>query len=181
MTAALKEYFPQVLEWFKDKDTFVFCDFVTRWPTLKQAQRALAFVGQLDVEVVVVELGVRIGIAGEGEGALDVFGPHRAQRRGIAQVVARVRHGLVHDVPACDPAAVTPGDPVDVTLELREQVADVAGQEIMTSDKVTLRVNLIVTWFVTDVVRAVNAATAKKVVTRITCRPSSRTTKFGLT
>src|SRR5688572_11841848 len=40
MGAALKEYFPQVLEWFKDKDTFVFCDFVTRWPTLKQAQRA---------------------------------------------------------------------------------------------------------------------------------------------
>jgi transposase len=40
MGAALKEYFPQVLEWFKDKDTLVFCDFVTRWPTLKQAQRA---------------------------------------------------------------------------------------------------------------------------------------------
>ncbi|HEX2828387.1 MAG TPA: IS110 family transposase [Burkholderiales bacterium] len=40
MTAALKEYFPQVVEWFKDKDTYVFCDFVSRWPTLKQAQRA---------------------------------------------------------------------------------------------------------------------------------------------
>lgn len=40
MTAALKEYFPQAVEWFKDKDTFVFCDFVSRWPTLKQAQRA---------------------------------------------------------------------------------------------------------------------------------------------
>ena len=40
MSAALKEYFPQVLEWFKDKDTLVFCDFVSRWPTLKQAQRA---------------------------------------------------------------------------------------------------------------------------------------------
>src|SRR5215210_1879767 len=34
MSAALKEYFPQVLEWFKDKDTLVFCDFVTQWPTL---------------------------------------------------------------------------------------------------------------------------------------------------
>jgi transposase len=42
MTAALKEYFPQALEWFKDKDTLVFCDFVSRWPTLKQAQRARA-------------------------------------------------------------------------------------------------------------------------------------------
>ena len=40
MSAALKEYFPQVLEWFKDKDTLVFCDFVSRWPTLRQAQRA---------------------------------------------------------------------------------------------------------------------------------------------
>lgn len=43
-------------------------------------------------------------------------------------------------------------------VDRREQVADVAGQEIMTSDKVTLRVNLIVTWFVTDVQRAVNAS-----------------------
>jgi hypothetical protein len=40
LTAALKPYFPQVLEWFKDKDTVVFCDFLTRWPTLKQAQQA---------------------------------------------------------------------------------------------------------------------------------------------
>jgi hypothetical protein len=40
LSSALKEYFPQVLDWFKDKDTLVFCDFVSRWPTLKQAQRA---------------------------------------------------------------------------------------------------------------------------------------------
>jgi transposase len=40
LTDALKQYFPQVLEWFKDKDTMVFCDVLTRWPTLKQAQRA---------------------------------------------------------------------------------------------------------------------------------------------
>src|SRR5688572_22848625 len=44
------------------------------------------------------------------------------------------------------------------TADRREQVADVTGQEIMTSDKVTLRVNLIVTWIVADVVRGVNAA-----------------------
>jgi transposase len=37
---ALKQYYPQVLEWFKEKDTLVFCDFVTRWPTLKQARLA---------------------------------------------------------------------------------------------------------------------------------------------
>ena len=40
ITWALKQYFPQVLEWFEDKNTLVFCDFVTRWPTLKHAQRA---------------------------------------------------------------------------------------------------------------------------------------------
>jgi regulator of protease activity HflC (stomatin/prohibitin superfamily) len=44
------------------------------------------------------------------------------------------------------------------TADRREQVADVAGQEIMTSDKVTLRVNLIVTWLVSDVIRATNAS-----------------------
>jgi transposase len=40
ITWALKQYFPQVLEWFEHKDTLVFCDFLTRWPTLKHAQRA---------------------------------------------------------------------------------------------------------------------------------------------
>ena len=40
ITNALKQYFPQALDWFQDKDTLVFCDFLTRWPTLKHAQRA---------------------------------------------------------------------------------------------------------------------------------------------
>ncbi|MDB5327739.1 MAG: FtsH protease regulator HflK [Phycisphaerales bacterium] len=35
-------------------------------------------------------------------------------------------------------------------LDLREQVADVAGQEIITADKVSLRVNLVVTWAIVD-------------------------------
>ncbi len=39
-------------------------------------------------------------------------------------------------------------------IDLREQVADVAGQEIMTNDKVTLRVNLVVTYQVIDAVKA---------------------------
>ena len=30
ITDALKQYFPQALEWFRDKDTVVFCDFLTR-------------------------------------------------------------------------------------------------------------------------------------------------------
>lgn len=40
-------------------------------------------------------------------------------------------------------------------LDLREQVLDVAGQEIMTQDKVTLRVNLLVTYQVLDPYKAV--------------------------
>lgn len=43
------------------------------------------------------------------------------------------------------------------TVDRREQVADVAGQEIMTSDKVTLRVNLLVTYQVADAVKALTA------------------------
>ncbi len=37
---ALKQYYPQVLEWFEDIDTFMFCDFLERWPTLTQAKKA---------------------------------------------------------------------------------------------------------------------------------------------
>lgn len=40
LTAALKAYFPQVLGWFRDKETAVFAAFVERWPTLDEAQRA---------------------------------------------------------------------------------------------------------------------------------------------
>ncbi|XPM57286.1 MAG: IS110 family transposase [Leptolyngbya sp. IPPAS B-1204] len=38
--AALKNYYPQVLDWFEDKDTQVFCAFVECYPTLKEAQAA---------------------------------------------------------------------------------------------------------------------------------------------
>jgi regulator of protease activity HflC (stomatin/prohibitin superfamily) len=41
------------------------------------------------------------------------------------------------------------------SVDLREQVADVSGQEIMTSDKVTLRVNLVVSYRVDDAERAI--------------------------
>ena len=37
---ALKQYYPQVLEWFSEHNTVVFCDFLTRWPTLTQVKRA---------------------------------------------------------------------------------------------------------------------------------------------
>lgn len=42
-------------------------------------------------------------------------------------------------------------------VDLREQSLDVAGQEIMTADKVTLRVNLLVTYRVLDARRAVES------------------------
>jgi hypothetical protein len=40
LTSALKNYFPHVLQWFQDKDTAIFCDFLSRWPTLTAAQLA---------------------------------------------------------------------------------------------------------------------------------------------
>src|SRR5215831_4087532 len=40
LTSALKNYFPQVLQWFDDQDTPLLCDFLSRWPTLKAAQLA---------------------------------------------------------------------------------------------------------------------------------------------
>jgi transposase len=40
LTFTLKAYFPQVLKWFRDKETDVFVDFLTRWPSLQSVQRA---------------------------------------------------------------------------------------------------------------------------------------------
>jgi transposase len=40
LSSTLKNYFPHVLQWFHDKDTAIFCDFLTQWPTLKAAQLA---------------------------------------------------------------------------------------------------------------------------------------------
>ena len=40
LRSALKQYYPQVLEWFEHIDTPLFCAFVKRWPTLTQARRA---------------------------------------------------------------------------------------------------------------------------------------------
>jgi len=44
-------------------------------------------------------------------------------------------------------------------IDRREQTLDVAGQEIMTRDKVTLRMNLVVTYRIDDPVKAVEATT----------------------
>jgi regulator of protease activity HflC (stomatin/prohibitin superfamily) len=44
-----------------------------------------------------------------------------------------------------------------VPVDLREQLVDVAGQEIMTADKVTLRMNLVVACQVTDPILAVTS------------------------
>jgi transposase len=40
LISALKNYFPHVLQWFQEKDTAIFCDFLSRWPTLQAAQLA---------------------------------------------------------------------------------------------------------------------------------------------
>ena len=40
LRVALKQYYPQMLEWFDHIDTPLFCDFLMRWPTLLQVKRA---------------------------------------------------------------------------------------------------------------------------------------------
>jgi transposase len=40
LTSALQNYFPQVLQWFQEKDTGIFGDFLSRWPTRKAAPLA---------------------------------------------------------------------------------------------------------------------------------------------
>jgi transposase len=40
LTNTLKAYFPQVLDWFDDKNTAVFADFLARWPSLQAVKRA---------------------------------------------------------------------------------------------------------------------------------------------
>jgi transposase len=40
LTFTLKAYFPQILDWFRDKETEVFAAFLERWPSLPAAQRA---------------------------------------------------------------------------------------------------------------------------------------------
>jgi len=40
LTAALKGYFPQILDWFEDIRTQLVCDFLARWPQLSSLQRA---------------------------------------------------------------------------------------------------------------------------------------------
>jgi transposase len=40
ITASLKAYFPQVLDWFEDKDTLVFCAFMEQFPCVNTAQAA---------------------------------------------------------------------------------------------------------------------------------------------
>jgi transposase len=40
LRSTLKQYYPQTLEWFGRIDTWLFCDFIERWPTLIQVKRA---------------------------------------------------------------------------------------------------------------------------------------------
>ena len=39
LTALLKAYFPQVLDWFPDPRTELVCDFLSQWPTLQAVKR----------------------------------------------------------------------------------------------------------------------------------------------
>ncbi|OXC76795.1 hypothetical protein [Caballeronia sordidicola] len=37
---ALKQYYPQALEWFNDRGTVLFYNFLERWPTLRSVRQA---------------------------------------------------------------------------------------------------------------------------------------------
>jgi transposase len=37
---ALKQYYPQALDWFSERNTVLFCDFLIQWPTLEKVKRA---------------------------------------------------------------------------------------------------------------------------------------------
>ena len=39
ITATLKNYYPQALDWFKEKDTLIFCHFIQKWPSLAHAKK----------------------------------------------------------------------------------------------------------------------------------------------
>ena len=36
----LKQYYPQPLEWFSNRDSSLFCELIIRWPSLQQLKRA---------------------------------------------------------------------------------------------------------------------------------------------
>lgn len=40
ITSALKNYYPQLLDWFNEKDTIIFCDFLAKWSSLDAVKRA---------------------------------------------------------------------------------------------------------------------------------------------
>ena len=40
ITATLKNYYLQILDWFAEKDTIIFCDFLKKWPSLVQVKKA---------------------------------------------------------------------------------------------------------------------------------------------
>ena len=40
ISAPLKNYYPHVIDWFKEKDTMIFCDFISKWPSLTKVKKA---------------------------------------------------------------------------------------------------------------------------------------------
>src|SRR5262245_3409736 len=55
LTCALKAYFPQPLDWFEEKATNIFCDFLERWPSAVEVRRAR----RVTLEAFFTQRGVR--------------------------------------------------------------------------------------------------------------------------
>jgi transposase len=126
LTAPLKNYFPHALQWFDDKDTTLFCDFLTPWPPLNAAQLArrttlehffrahhVRYANLIDKRIQAIKSATPL-TTDEG-----VIAPHAllvqalvAQLRGILQAIADFDHAIAQraqshpDFPLC---AALPG------------------------------------------------------------------------
>lgn len=91
-----------------------------------------------------------VAVAGEAAGLVGLDVP-------VGHAAVLLRDGqLVEVLPPARYAYWEAAGRVEALLvDLRELTVDVAGQEIMTADKVTLRMNLVITYRVADPVRAV--------------------------
>jgi transposase len=104
ITAALKSYFPQVLDWFDDKDTLVFCAFIEQFPSVMAAQAATP------------------------EQLTQFFCSHQAGRKSaIARRIQQIQDAgppLTHDVAIVVPAQALTGALIALLKVILQQLSD---------------------------------------------------------
>jgi transposase len=105
LRAALKQYYPQALDWFDHIDTRMFCDFLERWPTLIQVKRARAatlekFFGEYNMRRPAVLERRRASIKGSAPLTTDkaIIVPYRLQ----ALVLVRLLRVMLQSIKEFD-------------------------------------------------------------------------------